>query len=247
MDVEGNWARRRRLYIKPFTRKLKRWRSVTYGDTRVHYKKHLDGGGRTFGQDLITILELRHMPPQRRCIRMVLRASLHCVFDATRTGLAETLCLADVNPEAIACCRRTITGNNLAGTVSLYRSDGLKDIPASERWDLVVSNPPHFADDWIDDLWTCDRDWHLHREFFAAVGGFLNPGGVIVLQENNRGSTVEMFRPMIEASGLQIVFVDEARAQRTLFDRFYYVGIMRYNGDTLPDASSDRLGRFVSR
>jgi 23S rRNA G2069 N7-methylase RlmK/C1962 C5-methylase RlmI len=148
-------------------------------------------------------------------------------------GLAETLCLADINSEAIECCRKTIADNDFGEKVSLYRSDGLKDIPASERWDLVVGNPPHFADDWIDDLWTYDRDWHLHREFFALVGGLLNPGGVIVLLENNRGSTVDTFSGMIDASGLQIVFVDEARQQRTSFDRPYYIGITR-RGDTCP-------------
>jgi methylase of polypeptide subunit release factors len=232
MDVEGYWARQRRLCIKPFTNRLKRWRSVTYGDTRVHYKKHLDGGGRTFGQDLITILEMRHMPPQRRVFEWC-SGPAFIGFSMLARGFAETLCLADVNPEAIACCRRTIAGNNLAGKVSMYLSDGLKDIPASERWDLVVGNPPHFADDWIDDLRTYDQDWRLHREFFAAVGGFLNPGGMIVLQENNRGSTVDTFRSMIETSGLQIVFADEARTQRTLFDRFYYIGITRC-GETPP-------------
>jgi hypothetical protein len=66
METEGYWKRKRRLYIKPFTRKLNRWRSAPFGDTRVYYKKHLDGGGRTFGQDLITILEMRRMPSQRR-------------------------------------------------------------------------------------------------------------------------------------------------------------------------------------
>jgi len=56
---------------------------------------------------------------------------------------------------------------------------------------------------------------------------------VIVLQENNRGSTAEMFRPMIEQSGLAIVFVVECRPERTLHDRFYYLGNMR-RGDPPP-------------
>jgi hypothetical protein len=34
----------------------------------------------------------------------------------------------------------------LAERVTVYRSDNLDGIPASEQWDLVVGNPPHFVD-----------------------------------------------------------------------------------------------------
>jgi hypothetical protein len=57
---------------------------------------------------------------------------------------------------------------------------------------------------------------------------------VIVLQENNRGSTVAMFETMIAQAGLTIAFVDRAFAERTKDDHMYYVGIMRA-GDAAPD------------
>ena len=245
--MEGYWKRQRRRFIKPLTRKLTRWKSATLNGTRVHYKDHLDGGGRTFGQDLIAFLELRHMPPQRRVFEWCAGPGF-MGFSLLGRGLAETLCLADINPEAVAACQRTVADNNLSQRVSLYLSDGLTDIPASERWDLVVANPPHFVDDWIGDLWSYDSDWHLHRAFFAGIERFLNPGGVIVLQENNRGSTAETFRPMIEASGLAIVFIAECRLQRSLYDRFYYIGIMR-RGDIPPAwaAGDDRPNMTSAR
>jgi len=56
---------------------------------------------------------------------------------------------------------------------------------------------------------------------------------VIVIQENNRGSTAETFRAMIEQSGLKIIFVDHCAPQRTAHDAFYYVGVMRA-GETPP-------------
>ena len=34
--------------------------------------------------------------------------------------------------------------NGLQDRVRVYLSDGLNGIPSSEKWDLVVSNPPHF-------------------------------------------------------------------------------------------------------
>jgi hypothetical protein len=65
------------------------------------------------------------------------------------------------------------------------------------------------------------------------VGRFLRPGGIIVLQENNLGSTAETFREMIETAGLAIVFVDGCAPQRTPDSRIYYIGVMR-RGDVVP-------------
>ena len=61
-------------------------------------------------------------------------------------GFCDTLCLADINPEAVDACRRTVIQNRLAERVAVYHSDNLDGIPASEQWDLVVGNPPHFVD-----------------------------------------------------------------------------------------------------
>jgi len=54
-----------------------------------------------------------------------------------------------------------------------------------------------------------------------------------VLLENNRGSTAETFRGMIEAAGLYILFVYNCEGQRTPYTRTYYIGIAR-RGDAVP-------------
>jgi methylase of polypeptide subunit release factors len=120
-------------------------------------------------------------------------------------GFCDTVCLADINPEAVEACRLTVAQNGLAERVTVYQYDNLDDIPSSEQWDLVVGNPPLFIDISPGELRFHDQDWTLHRRFFTAIGGFLKPGGMIVLPENNRGSTAETFRSMIEAAGLCIV------------------------------------------
>ena len=78
-------------------------------------------------------------------------------------GFCDTLCLADVNLEAVEACRRTVTQNRLAERVAVYHSDNLDGIPASEQWDLVVGNPPHFVDISPGELRFHDEDWKLHR------------------------------------------------------------------------------------
>ena len=215
-----------RRLVKPRLRRLKRWRTVHYGDIWVHYKDHLDGGGRTSGLDYLPLLRDRGAPRQRRVFEWCAGPAF-IGFALLGYEFCDTLCVADINPEAIEACRRTVATNKLDGRVAVYRSDNLDEIPAAEQWDLVVGNPPHFADTSPSELRYHDADWQLHRRFFGAVGRFLKPGGMIVLLENNAGSTAETFRPIIEAAGFSIVFVHNCEGRRTPYPRIYFIGIAR--------------------
>ncbi len=216
--------RRALRWMRPHSR-------IRYEDIEVHYKRFLDGGGSSFGQDYIAFFRGRNMPKQQRVFEWCAGPGF-IGFSLLAHGFCETLCLADVAAAAVRAERLTVRRNRLGKRVSAYRSDNLKQIPADERWSLVVGNPPHFADDtFADDIRSYDHDWHLHREFFRDVGRFLAPGGVIVLQENNEGSVAETFRPMITAAGLKIVLVENCRGRRTPEANFYYIGIVREDED----------------
>jgi methylase of polypeptide subunit release factors len=205
---------------------------MTLAGIRVHYKKHLDGGGSTFGQDYFPLLSACGMPKQLRAFEWCAGPGF-IGFSLLGHGLCETLCLADVNIEAVLACRRTIRDNGLSGRATVYHSDNLASIPRCERFNLAVGNPPHFFDTSPGQLRYSDKDWSTHRAFFGTIGRLLEPDGVIILQENNLGSTAEMFRSMIEGSGLAIVFVHGSEPARTRVDHIYYIGIMR-RGDTAP-------------
>jgi methylase of polypeptide subunit release factors len=216
--------------FKPLVRRIEPyvapWRRTTFAGVEVYSQRHLDGGGSGFGQDYIRLFQKLGVPRQGRIFEWCAGPGF-IGFSLLAHGFGETLCLADVNPHAIAACRRTVARNDLADRVSLYVSDNLGGIPSSERWDLVVGNPPHFIDDMIGDLRGHDPDWRIHRAFFDSVGRHLNAGGMIVLQENNRGSTVETFRSMIESAGLSVVFTQLDSPVRTPKDHFYFIGIAR--------------------
>jgi methylase of polypeptide subunit release factors len=186
--------------IRPILRWLRPPARANYGGIEIIYKKELDGGGADFGQDFIPFLRERGMPKQPRVFEWCCGPGF-IGFSMLGNGLCETLCLSDINPAAIASCNRTVRSNGLGDQVSVYQSDNLKNIPKSERWNLVVSNPPHFVDRYENDIRAHGPDWRIHREFFATVGDHLAQDGVIVLQENNFGSVVETFRPMIEEAG----------------------------------------------
>jgi hypothetical protein len=225
------WKQFEHRHVKPILRRLKPWRSRTFGGVRISFKTHLDGGGSSFGQDFIPFLSGRGMTRVPRAFEWCAGPAF-IGFSLLGHGMCDSLCVADINPEAAAACRRTVRINKIGGAVSVYRSNNLNDIPLTEQWDLVVSNPPHF-DDAAQDLRSSDAGWRLHQEFFGAVGRFLKPGGVVILQENNAGSTVDDFRSLIDESGLSIVFVSGAQSMRTRHFHMYFIGIAR-RGDTPP-------------
>ena len=214
-------------YLRPIRRSLRPTRHARFGDIDISYRPELDGGGTHFGQDFLPFFQARGLPRQRRAFEWC-SGPAFIGFSLLGDGFCETLCLADINPRSVASCRNTVEVNCLADRVSVYESDNLRNIPSSEKWNLVVSNPPHFVDEAYEgQLLAHDPQWRIHREFFMTVGNFLAPAGVVVLQENNAGSTVESFRGMIEAAGLKIVFTDGDSPALTSESIFYYIGIMR--------------------
>jgi predicted RNA methylase len=212
--------------------RLQLWQKVRYGEIQVHYKSHLDGGGSSFGQNYIPLLNDCGMPRQPRIFEWCAGPGF-IGFSLLALGMCETLCLADVNKTAIKACRRTIAANGLTDRVSVYHSDNLSNIPSTEQWDLVVGNPPHFDCAQFTELRFADRGWKVHQSFFASVGRFLKPRGIILIQENNMASTPETFIEMVEQGGLSIVCAPGAKSTRTPYTRFYYLAIMR-RGQTPP-------------
>lgn len=201
-------------------------RTATLGGITIRYKSELDGGGIEFGQDFIPFFRNRGMPKQQRIFEWCCGPAF-IGFSLLGNGLCETLCLADINPAAVASCRETIQANNLENRATVYLSDNLAQIPSSEKWNIVVSNPPHFIDQYVGDIRAHDPEWNIHRRFFNSIAAHLADDGVIVLQENNRGSTVETFRSMISDAGLEIVFVEGDFPHLTEKSSFYFIGIMK--------------------
>ena len=213
-------------FVRPALRRLRPAKRVVLGGITVEYKSELDGGGIEFGQDFIPFLRSRGMPKQPRLFEWCAGPAF-IGFSMLGHGLCETLCLADINPAAVASCNKTVRLNHLEERVSVYHSNNLRSIPDEERWNLVVSNPPHFIDQYEGDIRAHDPGWAIHREFFNTILPHLANDGVIVLQENNRGSTVETFREMITAAGLEIIFTHGNREELTKKSEFYFIGIMR--------------------
>lgn len=208
---------------------------MEFNGIRVYYTKELDGGGASFGQDYIDFIR-EHFPPQQRIFEWCSGPGF-IGFSLLAHGLCNTLCLADINPLAIEACKKTIRKNRLEGKVTVYLSDNLKNIPSSERWNLVVANPPHHKCKCVKkispEIIYLDKNWALHRQFYKDVGQFLDQDGSLVIQEGTLRSDVESFREMIESNGFSIIDTPICK----LDSRYYYIWSVKRDSRYVPPKS----------
>jgi Methyltransferase small domain len=145
---------------------------VVFNTLVVFDRDDLEGGGLTFGQDFNrTLLELG----LGRCERLFefCAGPAYIGYSLLANGFCERLTLADINPVSVEAARKTAEFNNIQHLVNTYVSDSLKQIPDSERWDLVVGNPPHFRGITAAigaaarPLIWADPEWSLHRDFYT--------------------------------------------------------------------------------
>lgn len=218
---------------------------VRYKNLKVAYEFALDGGGLGFGQSYIPLVEQMY--------GKVGRVFEFCAgpgfigFSMLANDLCHSLCLADINPHAVRVCQRTVELNNLYDVVSVYESDSLDSIPSSEKWDLVVSNPPHFIDAYQDSLRHFDADWKLHDRFYSHVKAHLNDGATLLIQENSEGSSLSDFATMLAQNGLKILdafFFSEPNVIDYV-DTYYFLRIVPVKSQEMPnniDGAVDATG-----
>ena len=187
-------------------------KTITYQDTTVLYTSELWGGGDSFGQEFIGVVKDTLGKVGHICEFGAGPGFIG--FSLLAHGLCDRLTLVDINPEAINLCKKTISDNHLEGKVTVHVSDCFDNVPESEKWDLVVSNPPHYPstiEERYKDIRKYDNDWEVHKKFYMDVGKHLKPKGTILFQEKKLASTVYSFKKMIEESGLTIIGVFHAK------------------------------------
>src|SRR5437660_1873129 len=141
---------------------------VKFAHLDIYYTHELDGGGISFAQDYVARV--------KQSFGCTGRVFEWCAgpgfigFALLANGLCQSLCLGDINPKAVAACQETIQRNHLEEQVIVYLTDCLEQIPATEQWDLVVGNPPHFhtstryAHFGPSTLYR-DENWAIHQRF----------------------------------------------------------------------------------
>lgn len=102
--------------------------------------------------------------------------------------------LVDVDPAAITLARRNITLHGLSDRVKVLQSDLFEQLPASQRFDLVLSNPPYVD---AEDMATLPPEYRhepvlgldggadgndLVRRMLGELPDRLRPGGLFVCE-----------------------------------------------------------------
>ena len=168
---------------------------TSYAGIAVFDRPELHKGGMSFGRDFPRALNELGVG---RCGRLFeyCAGPGYIGYSLLAAGWCGSLALADVNPESVAAARRTREYNSLEDRVDVYESDALDQIPADERWDLVIANPPHFLAEPRDDadIQVFDAGWDVHSASISQVGAHMNPGGVVVMVENAAASDPNRFR-----------------------------------------------------
>lgn len=145
-------------------------------------------------------------------------------------GICTSLCLADIYQPALEQAAKTARDNQLTEQVEIIKSDNWAQIPANEKFDLIVGNPPHFClQNYYNELWTYDKriyidpDWQIHQNFFAGAKKHLAENGEILLMECAWGSGINTFQAMIDNAGLRVAnhFLGDYYHQKLGFPVYY--------------------------
>ncbi len=149
----------------------------------------------------------------------------------------------------------TVRLNGLADRVSVQHTGSISELSeAFGRIDLVVANPPHFANcstSWqlenialadgtpvrSDDIRqdgnehrTCDYNWNLHRTFYDAIPAKLAPEANVLILENAVGSDADTFLPMLPPT-LTFLRAFQGTRQAVAF-KYYWLHTVHAEEDT---------------
>jgi methylase of polypeptide subunit release factors len=174
----------------------------------INYIKEYDGGGTWFGQEYIEIIKQRY--PNRyfnRCYEWCSGPGF-IGLSILDNNLCDSLCLSDMYAPALECATNTVKNTPYESKVSTYLTSTLAGLNQSEKFDLVVGNPPHYIEyisDNTNQTRMCrDDNWETHLDFFKHIKSHLADDGIILLQENQKGSTVKTFESMIDQADLVV-------------------------------------------
>jgi hypothetical protein len=170
------------------------------GGIVVKYPTHLDGGGLDMVDDLISAIKSTGKSSYDRACEWCAGFGV-LGFEILGSGLAKNIVFTDYYSVAIQNCLDNAKNNNLSDNVTGHISGTIKGIP-NEKWDLVVSNPPHVYDRefFIETLPggkeshasldnTCrlvvDQNFSIHKEFFKNIKEKLTPDADVYLIETS--------------------------------------------------------------
>lgn len=199
-DVDKNW--------NLLTRKLS-------GDITVTFPIHLDGGGQEMKDELVSVIRTMNRV-YNKCYEWCCGFGV-LGYEIYGNGLAKSLAFSDYYDVAVKNCLDTAVLNKMVDKVVGYVTPAVKNLPTTEKFDLVVSNPPHMFnkqeyEDVMDPAFhsyignsarlLVDDDFGIHKEFFTNIRKNLTDDADLFIIESNMP---DKLNDMIEDNGFEIV------------------------------------------
>lgn len=184
---------------------------------KMVYPHMLDGGGDNYKQGLLEAI--KKYGSKTTYQRSYEWCAGHGVinFYLYDQGVCETLAFSDIffaSPDSVILSAEL---NGIKDKVTAYLAHTVGMIPTTEKFDLVVSNPPHCPEHSLRDVGmspdtdpfysnamrlVVDENWNIHRDFFQNISQRLAPGADVFLWEVN---SFEEFIGMAESNGLTYI------------------------------------------
>ena len=183
---------------------------------QLQYPTHLDGGGLQMKDELIEVIKKTGKHFYNRGYEWCAGFGV-LGFEILGMGIARHMVFSDYYHVALDNCLSNAEKNDLSRHVTVHLSSTISGIPDVEKWDLVISNPPHTFDrtqflknmmsehtghTYLDN--TCrllvDQDWTIHKEFFKNIRSKLTNDADVYLIESGRH---DFFVTWAEENGLK--------------------------------------------
>jgi len=174
----------------------------------VSHNSDEDGGGTWFGQEYVTVIQKRYNRRFRRCLEWCSGPGF-IGFALLANDLCDHIVLMDSHVPVAESVRATTHRNRLEAQTTFYCGNEISQLPNTEKFDLIVANPPHYLECPGDANYqriAVDQDWRAHREFYNHIGQHMHTDSIILIQENQAGSLQgpAEWQDMIQRAGLRI-------------------------------------------
>jgi methylase of polypeptide subunit release factors len=176
-------------------------RTFTVSDFNLQYTDADNGGGTSIGLDFKNILTT-HYPGYEfnNCLEWCSGPGF-IGFDLLLNNYCTKLTLLDKHKSSLNYAIKSLEEHHAILPVKTVCFDNVRSLPATEKFDLIVANPPHFSKpvNHQENIFKnntriyLDPDWNIHKEFFQNISKNLTPNGIILLQESSWGCNYDSF------------------------------------------------------
>ena len=170
-------------------------RQVVYSNgITLNFPCHVDGGGDSYRDELVALIERTGQKTNYESALDWCAGHGPFGFELLDSNIADHVTFMDCYAPAVESCINNGQENNISDRVTGYTCDKISLIPESEKFDLVVANPPHsntlvniernefFAN---TARMIVDDNFVMHREFFENIRKYLTDDADVYITAGN--------------------------------------------------------------